>query len=786
MLGRLGTLLLCAVLAGVVVAGMIFPFLALSGTALRTGTQKFDALPAELTVRRPPQASEVYAADGTTLLARFFDDNRRDIPLADMGEPIQWAIIAAEDQNFYRHNGVDVRGVARAAVANRAGAPLQGASTITMQFVRMSSTYTQEDPTAVVAATEDTGIRKVREARLARAIERKLNKQQILEGYLNMAPFGNGTYGVHTASQLYFGKRPAELTIAEAASLAAIVKSPSYYDPLVPEGARHLRERRDWVIRQMVETKWISRAQGDLESAAPVQVTGRRLPDNCTAAVPNHFGFFCDWFYRWWLAQDGFGATPYDRERRLKSGGYRIVTTLDPGIQNAAQKRVEEHLPTGRSEALMIAAVEPLTGRVRALATNRRFEVPDEAHPNGPSTDPRAGGRSGTYPATTNPLLTGGDGVPGFQAGSTFKMFTLVAALEQGIPLANVINAKERYESAYRGARGDAACPGTDRWCPTNDSDGMTGPQTAWSAFGRSVNTYFVPLEERVGAAKVIDVARRLGIEFRAQDDRARADDPAQANAWGAFTLGVSATTPLDLASAYAALAADGRYCAPVPVQEITGPDGAVPFAALNCREAVSADVARAAIDAARCPVGDRSAFDQCDGATARDARKVVGAPIAGKTGTTDDGRSAALVVTTRELAVAGILADPDRPQGGPAMDHAVVNPAVYETLADAVRGRQPLEFPKPGEKLVFGERKPVPDVTCQPVEAATAALKTAGFAVEQEPVPVPSPCPAGSVASTTPAGKAVAGGVVVLRISRGPAPSTTFGPSSSPSSGPD
>jgi membrane peptidoglycan carboxypeptidase len=768
-LGRLGTLLLCAGLAGLLVAGMIFPFLAISGTALRTGTENFEALPSELTVRRPPQASEVYAADGTTLLARFFDDNRRDVPLSEMGEPIRWAIVAAEDHNFYRHNGVDVRGVARAAVANRAGTGRQGGSTITMQFVRMSSTYTQEDPAAVLAATEDTGIRKVREARLARAIEQRMTKEQILEGYLNMAPFGNGTYGVHTASQLYFGKRPAELTVAEAATLAAIVKSPSYYDPLVPAGLGHLRERRDWVLGQMVETKAISPATAEAERAAPVAVTGRRLPDNCTAAVPNHFGFFCDWFYRWWLEQGSFGATPYDRERRLTGGGYRIVTTLDPGTQNAAQKRVEERLPTGRSEALMIAAVEPLTGRVRAMATNRTFRVPDEAHPNGPSTDPRANGGPGTWPATTNPLLAGGDGVPGFQAGSTFKIFTLVAALEQGIPLATVINTKPRYESGYRGAGGNAACAGTDRWCPTNDSDSMAGPHTAWSAFGRSVNTYFVPLEERVGAAKVIDVARRLGIEFRSPDDRARADDPARADAWGAFTLGVSATTPLDLAAAYAALAADGRYCAPVPVQDITGPEGVVPFPALRCREAVAVDVARAAIDAARCPVGDRSAFDQCDGATARDARRAVGHPLAGKTGTTDDGRSASLVVTTRELAVAGILADPDRPDGGPAMDHAIVNPAVYETLADAVRGRSPLEFPKPGERLAFGERKAVPDVTCQPVDAATAALRAAGFTVEQEEKPVASACPPGSVAGTTPSGRTVAGGVVVLRISRGP-----------------
>ena len=202
----------------------------------------------------------------------------------------------------------------------------------------------------------------------------------------------------------------------------------------------------------------------------------------------------------------------------------------------------------------------------------------------------------------------------GYQAGSTFKIFTVVAALEKGIR-STTRSTPHAYRSGYRGASGAAACPGTDRYCPGNADDGMAGAHTCGAAFGRSVNTYFVPLQERVGADAVVDAARRLGIEFRSAGDAERARDRDAAGAWGSFTLGVSATTPLDLANAYATLAADGRHCEPIPVQRITDRTGqALAVAEPRCRRTVRAAVARAAIDAARCPVGDRSAYRRMPG----------------------------------------------------------------------------------------------------------------------------------------------------------------------------
>ena len=700
----------CALLGGLVVAAVAFPAAGVSGLAAKAGADSFQELPSELTVPRVPEASTVYAADGKTVLARFFDENRQDVALADIAPAMRQAMIAAEDHAFYQHNGFDLRGFLRALVANGAGASRQGASTLTMQLVRMSITYGATDPNEVIAANEDTNGRKLREMRLASALEQRLSKDQILERYLNMAPFGHGTYGVAAASRFYFGKEPRDLTVPEAAMIAGLVKSPGYYDPLDTAGPGYDRtvERRDWVIGQLAKIGAITAEEKAAALATPLRVVGKAPGNGCTSTPRNDWGFFCDYFYRWWMAQPAFGDTPYDRERRLKGGGYRIVTTLDPAVQRAAHDNVEEHLATGKKNALMLAAIEPGTGRVRALATNRTFGLDNPADPSNPlSSNPekRHDGIRATYPRTTNPLLTGGGDITGYQAGSTFKVFTMVAALEQGIPLSYAYDAPHRYRSKYSAAAGSpAACPGTEQYCPGNDNPSMAGRHNMWTAFGRSVNTYFVALAERVGAANVVDVAKRLGIRFRAESDAAMANDPAKADGWGSFTLGVSLTTPLDLANAYATLAADGRHCEPTPVQEVRDRDGAaLDVAQPRCTQVINPEVARAAIDAARCPVGDQSGYGRCAGATESDAHRVIGHPVAGKTGTTDNDRTASLVTTTTTLSVAGILADPDWPETTDAMDHDIVNPAVYETLADAMRGKPKQDFPKPGPALVYG-----------------------------------------------------------------------------------
>ncbi|MFF5174135.1 penicillin-binding protein [Micromonospora sp. NPDC000089] len=780
------SLLICGLLAGVVVAAAAFPAVAMSGLAAKAGAETFGALPKELTVARAPQISYLLASDGKTPLATMYDENRRDVKLADVAPVMRQAIVAAEDHDFYKHNGVDLNGIARAFVNNQSGGAngQQGASTLTMQYVRLGIAYSATHPADVVAATEDTSARKLREMRYALQIDKEFSKDEILERYLNLAAFGNGAYGIFAASQVYFGKPPSKLKLEEAALLAGMVKAPSQNDPTTRSGRTLAFDRRNYVLQNMVTTGAITQQQADAGKATKMVVKDKRTPNGCVATNQRNWGFFCDYFYRWWMSQETFGSTTYDRERRLKSGGYTIVTSLDAQAQNGADAAVRRNLGVNSKAARMVAAIEPGTGRVRALAVNRNFKIDNPQKPQNPlSSNPTKAKAKirANYPNTVNPLLSGGQDITGYQAGSTFKMFTMVAALEKGVPLSYTINSPEVFKSNYIVEQNSpAACPGTHFYCPKNASKSMTGVHNMWTAFGNSVNTYFVPLEQQVGAENVVKAAKKLGITFRAQGDL---DLERGANQWGAFTLGVSSTTPLELANAYATLAADGKYCEPIPVQEIKDPEGKkLDVANPRCEQRIGVEVARAAVDAARCPVGDKSKTSQCKGATARNVRGIVNAPVAGKSGTTDLDKTSALVAMTKQYAVAGIMADPDWPQTNQKMGHDVkngINPAVYETLRDAMKGKERIDFTPPNGKIIEGDQRAIPRVSCQSVDAARAEIKGAGFDVAVSGNRVPSDCAAGSVASTSPNGRTIKGGVVTLEISSGPAapPAPAGGP---------
>src|SRR3954471_11134694 len=374
------SLLICGLLAGVVVAAAAFPVVAMSGLAAKASADAFEGLPSRIVELPAPQISYVYASDNQTMLAMLYDENRRNIKLDDVAPVMQHAIVAAEDTRFYEHHGVDMKGVARAVVANRQsdGQVSQGASTLTMQYVRQALAYSATSNEDIVAATEQTPTRKLREMKFAMALEKKYNKKQILERYLNISSFGHSAYGIFAASQVYFGKDPKDLTLAEAALLAGLVKAPSSFDPAdndAPEKRAAALERREYVLRQMVTLKYITPQQADEAKAAELKIVGQRSPEGC-ASMPRPelgAGFYCDFFHRWWLSQPGLGADEYERENRLKSGGFRITTSLDVNTQAALKRQVDGQLSVNSPYALMLAAVEPGTGKVLGLATNRNF-----------------------------------------------------------------------------------------------------------------------------------------------------------------------------------------------------------------------------------------------------------------------------------------------------------------------------------------------------------------------------------------------------------------------------
>ncbi len=711
-LSRLFTVLLAGLLAGLVLALAALPGGLLGGFAARAALGAYADLPDALRTPVQPQRSYLYANDGKTLITTFYDVNRTDVSLDEIAPVMRQAIIAAEDRRFYSHGGTDLRGIARALVANvKGGGTEQGGSTLTMQYVRnVLKTDPNRTPEERQAATEQTVGRKLQEIRYANALEQSLSKDEILNRYLNIAYFGSGAYGVAAASQRYFGKAPADLTLGEAALLAGLVQSPDAYSPIDGDKDQALA-RRGYVLDAMAETGAITAQQAAAAKAEALTLRPTAQPNGCTATARDHdgWGFFCDYLRRWWLTQPAFGSTPEEREQALRRGGYRVVTTLDPKIQQTAQEQATEVYGYGNKRALPIAAVEPGTGRVLAMAVNRHYSLDD--NPDGQAN----------HPNTVNPLISGGASVDGYQAGSTFKMFTMLAALEAGKPLATGFDAPSRLPTRYA-SDDEGNCGGT--WCPANaNPQWMDGYRMMWDGFGRSVNTYFVWLAEQVGEDKVVEMAQRLGITFRADSDAAFARDDA-AN-WGAFTLGVAATTPLDLANAYATVAAEGTYCTPLPVVSVTAPDGdAVDVAQPSCKRVLEPDVARAATDAARCPVGQQSAFGQCNGGTATAVDSIVGRPVAGKTGSSERNATETFVGYTPQIAVAGIAANPDDVTDlvGSAVQAKVID-AVARTIKTALTGEPVAEFTAPSRALVGDPQRPQPPRRTEPEQREESEL---------------------------------------------------------------
>jgi membrane peptidoglycan carboxypeptidase len=676
-----------AVVAGVVLAVSALPAGAVVAYLTRSATGSFDDLPSDLKIPAPAQASRLYADDGKTLITTFYDENRRVVPLDAVAQVMQQAMVAAEDIRFYQHGGVDLRSVVRAFVANvKQDQVEQGASTLTMQYVR---NVLKSDPNLTPeqrqAATAETVERKLREMRYAAALERKLSKQEILERYLNIAYFGAGAYGIDAASRRYFSKPPSQLTLAEAALIAGLVQSPDTDNPISGDRAAALA-RRSYVLDAMVRMKAISQQQAERAKAEPLRLRTSEPPNDCVGVARKHndWGFYCDYFVQWWNSQPAFGSTVAERQSALRRGGYTIITALDPDIQAAALEQSLDVYGYRSARTLPMAVVQPGTGRVLAMAVNRHYSLAD--------------GRSNTV----NQLIAGGGGVTGYQAGSTFKMFTMLAALAEGKPLNTGFNAPSPLVTKWPGS-GPGSCGG--HYCPSNDNPSwMDGYRTMWTGFGRSVNTYFVWLEEQIGPEKAVAMAQRLGITFRAKSDAERAEKGAQG--WGSFTLGVADTTPLDLANAYATVAAEGRYCRPLPVLSILDSSGrAVAAAEPSCQQVIAPDVARAATDAARCPVGQQSAYGKCDGGTAAAVAGILdGRPFAGKTGSAENNATETFVGFTPQLAAAAIAANPDDP--GDHVGSAVsprVNAAVARTVVAALAGQPYQDFTPPSRELAFG-----------------------------------------------------------------------------------
>ncbi|HKZ25452.1 MAG TPA: transglycosylase domain-containing protein, partial [Acidimicrobiia bacterium] len=341
----------------------------------------------------------VYAADGSVLAQWHAGEDRALVTIDQVPEALTDAVVAIEDERFWAHPGVDLRGVARSLIENlETGRVVQGWSTITQQYLKN-----------VLLTGEVTAQRKVTEAALALRLEEGLAKEEILERYLNTVYFGNGAYGVGTAAAHYFGKDVSALTVGESALLAGLIQLPSATDPfLAPTAAL---ERRRVVLNKMVELSWLSLDEAETADTEPLVLAPPQQPGE------SRFPYFTEEVKRLLLEDPALGQTATDRANRLFTGGLRIHTTLDQSVQEAAEQALAAVIGDGGPSGAL-AAVDPRTGHVLALVGGRDFYDPSD-------------------PVARFNLATQGRRQP----GSAFKPFVLAAALEQGIDLDAVFRA---------------------------------------------------------------------------------------------------------------------------------------------------------------------------------------------------------------------------------------------------------------------------------------------------------------------------------------------------------
>ena len=478
------------------------------GISVLYGFSSFFAPPNMDEALIPDAASQFYDNKGNVIYTTLSVERRVPVTFDKIPTHVQQAFIAIEDNRFYEHSGIDYRGTARALVSTLSGQEVQGGSTITQQLAK-NAFLTQER----------TIVRKIKEAFIAKELEHKYTKDEILTMYLNQIYFGQGAYGIESASMYYFGKHVQDLSIAEAATLAAIPKSPNYFNPF--ENPQASKERKELVIDQMYKYGMIDQATAN---AAKAQKLILRT-SNAGSSDPR--SYFFDMIIQKVISEVGADA--------LYKGGLKIYTTLDTDMQLAAERALR-YLPELYNDnnkltqpQVALVAVDPNNGQVKAMIGGRGQDKFNRA----------------TLAAR--------------QTGSAFKPFVYLTAMENGFTPASVIEDKE-----------EEFWPG---WKPQNSDLKWHGKVSLRTALKRSLNVPTIKLAREVGVNKIITNAERMGITTLV--DSGKYNDTNLAMALGGLSKGVS---PIEMASAYGVLATNGVYCRPYALIKIVDREGKVLF----------------------------------------------------------------------------------------------------------------------------------------------------------------------------------------------------------------
>src|ERR1035441_795961 len=621
--GRLASL---SVAGGVLAAALVLPAVGVAGIVVRNSANKFNTLSTP-ELGQLPVRSQILDDEGH-ILAYYYPRGIDRVPVTfeQIAPVMRTAIVAIEDSRYYQHGAIDVKGTVRAFVNDLEQKPIQGGSTIAQQYVKNVLILSSADPQAEEAsAAGDTLSRKIRELRMAVEVEHQMSKDQLLAGYLNVAYFGNESYGIQIAAEHYFGIPAADLSLPQAAMLAGMVENPALYDPSL--NPTQSEQRRNVVLARMLQLHEITKAQELQAKAAPLGLHITQQQTGCTSDSAAAAAFFCDYT----LAVMHNDAAYSKAWNQLQGkGGLTIYTTLDPKDQHAADNAVNYMVPPPPSadnpgaDAAAEVLIQPGTGYVRAVANDRPYG-------------------NGAVDYAVDSVYNGGpDGV---QTGSSSKIFTLLTALEQGVPFGYVQTVSAGPETIT----GYTSCSGLSSSYPDliNDSPSEKGAFTLYLATAQSVNIYFAELEKKVGLCSVVKTAAALGVHratgqslFQGVGTPGTPGYLFPADDEPSFTLGSINVSPMTMAAAYATVASRGIYCHPVAITKIVEGSGTqLPVESAGCHRVLSTDVADAAsyVLQSVLTVGTAAGLG-------------IGRPAAGKTGTSDSFAYAAFGGYTPDL----------------------------------------------------------------------------------------------------------------------------------------
>jgi penicillin-binding protein 1A len=619
------------------------------------------------------QNTFVYAADGSLLGSIPAERNRQVVPLARISRWLPLATVAIEDRRFYAHGGIDAEGIARALWRDMQAG----------RVVEGGSTITQQLVRTLYISNERTVERKVTEACLAVKLDGKWSKERILATYLNSVFYGNLAYGAEAAAHTYFSRPASKLTLSQAALLAGLTQAPSAYDPFV-DPARAVA-RRNEVLRAMLRQGTI--APGQYASARRSRSPGLH-PGNLYEEIrePYFFGFVRNQLVR------EYGA------ETVRSGGLRVYTTIEPRLQRLAHQAISGTLTRREDPAAALISIDPGSGAIRAMTAivpgraNNQFNLLSQARR---------------------------------QPGSTFKTFVLTAAVERGMDPDSTyyVSAPFTYRPSDEGS-----CEDETWWCVKTYDSSYTGWTSVTQATLRSDNTVYAQLTLDVGPARVAAVARKLGV---------RTPLDVRGQFVPAMGLGSIAVSPLDMASAYATLAAGGVYSEPTAIRKVVLPSGKLDtrWASERHRTRVIPDGVASVVtsileDNIRYGTGTRAALAR---------------PAAGKTGTTDEHADAWFVGYTPRLATAVWMGYtrgeiPMLDVHGISVSGGSFPAEIWRRfMSQALEGAPALAFPEPSQPATFTtwERGPnalsydpyyvAPATTAESTETADSGTSDAG-----------------------------------------------------------